>query len=32
MRSAYTMPKVGIIGKGIVGGAIANATASEAIL
>jgi UDPglucose 6-dehydrogenase len=32
MKSSYTMPKVGIIGKGIVGGAIANATAPEAIL
>ena len=32
MRNAYTMPKVGIIGKGIVGGAIANATASDALL
>ena len=32
MRNAYTMPKVGIIGKGIVGGAIANATAFHALL
>lgn len=32
MKSSYTRPKVGIIGKGIVGGAIANATAQDADL